>query len=53
MKKSEIIKKLHENGEFWANEKYPKKELEDYLNRLEQARHMSDADLFARLLKGV
>lgn len=47
MTKAELIKRLHNEGEFWACEKNTKKELEDHLKGIERARNMSDADLFA------
>lgn len=52
MTKKELIKELEKNGEFWANESYSKKELEDYLKGLERARNMSMEELAAYIVTG-
>ena len=50
MTKRELIDELHKNGEFWANETYSKKELENYLKGLERARNMSIEELAAYII---
>lgn len=51
MTKKELIRELHNYGELWANEAYSKKELEEYLNGLKDARSMSTEEL-AKLVLG-
>ena len=51
MTKEELIKELHKNGEFWANETYSKKELEDQLRGLEKARSMSLEELASYIIE--
>lgn len=53
MTKKELVNELHRNGCFWASESLPKKELETYLRELEDARSMTTAELFARVLGGI
>ena len=45
MTKKELIKEIHKNGEFWANETYSKKELEDHLKGLEKAKKLDLSEL--------
>ena len=52
MTKKEIVRELHSNGELWANESYSKQYLADYLDRLNDARSMSDEELLAHIMKG-
>ena len=52
MTKREMIEELHKNGEFWANETYSKKQLEDYLKGLERARSLSLEELSNYIVKG-
>lgn len=51
MTKAQIINALHEVGEVWANDSYPKKYLEDYLNNYNKAREMTDEELLAMINK--
>ncbi len=51
MLKVEIIKKLHEHGEMWANDSYSKKYLEKYLADYEKASAMSLEELYAKINK--
>lgn len=49
MTKKEIIKKLHDHGELWANEAYSKKELEEYLTGLEDAMPLDWSELLKHI----
>ena len=49
MSKAEIVKKLHEHGEMWANDSYSKKYLENYLTNYEKSCSMSLEELYAKI----